>query len=203
MAVRLAHRPGIFLSTPGLVKLWHGFCYYMGVTNQTDNMTYRFSELTETLKTQAAFDKWVETRKTEAKALAYENRPEIYKRELEHEIDNIDSLKKAYKPLKALRKKSGDYDALITIDNKGYSSFRVYFPITQKELDEAIEYRQMRIKELGKWGSACISLDDAVWNTLHDKVFKTFSFARPITAIQSFDQYNSRLVRKMEIFGFQ
>lgn len=203
VAVRLARPTRFFLSTPGLAKLWHRYCYYSGVTNQTDNMTYRFSELTETLKTQTTFDKWVEARKSEAKALAYDNRPVIYKRELEHEIDNIDSLKKAYKPLKALRKKSQDYDALITIDNQGYSCFRVYFPISQKELDEAVEYRQKVIKELGKWGSSCISLDDAVWSVLHEKVYQTFSFTRPQTAIQSFDKYGSGLVRKMEVFGFK
>ena len=166
-------------------------------------MIYRFSELVKTLKTQSQFDKWVEARKNEAKALAYENRPVIYKRELEHEIDNLDSLKKAYKPISALRKKSEDYDILIGIDNKGYSIFRVYFPITRTELDKAVEYRQERIKELGKWGSACISLDEAVWSVLHEKVFKTFKFARPITAIQSFDKHGSGLVRKMEVFGFQ
>ena len=166
-------------------------------------MQYRFSELVEKLKTQASFNKWVEARKNEAKALAYENRPVIYKRELQHEIDNLDSLKKAYKPINALRKKSEDYDILIGIDTKGYSNFRVYFPITQKELDKAVEYRQERIKELGKWGSACISTDEAVWSVLHEKVFKTFSFARPITAIQCFDRYGSGLVRKMEVFGFR
>lgn len=166
-------------------------------------MIYRFSELLETLKTQNSFDKWVETKKAELKALAYDNRPVIYKRELEHEIESFDSLKKAYKPLKTLRKKSKDYDATFSIDRQGYSTFKVYFPISQKELDEAIEYRQNVIKELGKWGSACISTDEAVWSVLHEKVFKTFSFARPQTAIQSFDKYGSNLVRKMEIFGFK
>lgn len=166
-------------------------------------MTYRFSELIDTLKTQSSFDKWVEARKLEIKDLAYENRRVIDKRSVEHNQDLFDSVKKAYKPLKALRKKSGDYDAVFTIDKEGYVSFRVYFPITIDELDKAIEYRQERIKELGRWGSACISLDEAVWSVLHEKVFKTFSFARPVTAIQSFDKYNSGLVRKMEVFGFQ
>lgn len=166
-------------------------------------MLYRFSELIETLKTQSSFDKWVEARKKEIKDLAYENRHIIDKRQLEHELECFDSVKKAYKPLKALRKKSEDYDAVFGIDTKGYSNFRVYFPITQKELDKAVEYRQEVIKELGKWGSACISTDEAVWSVLHEKVFKTFSFARPITAIQSFDKYGSGLVRKMEVFGFK
>ena len=166
-------------------------------------MLYRFSELINTLKTQSQFDKWVNDRKGEIKELAYENRPVIDKRQIEHELECFDSVKKAYKPLKTLRKKSEDYDAVFGIDTKGYSNFRVYFPITQKELDKAVEYRQKRIKELGQWGSACINLDEAVWSVLHEKVFKTFKFARPITAIQSFDKYGSGLVRKMEIFGFQ
>ena len=164
-------------------------------------MTYRFSELTE-LKTQAKFDKWVEDRKKDIKELAYENRRVIDKRSLEREIDNFDLVKKVFKPLTSLRKKSTDYDAVFVVDREGYTSFRVYFPITQKELDKSIEYRQSVVKELGKWGGACFSLDEAVWSVTHERVFKTLSFIRPITACQSFDKYGSGLVRKAEVFGF-
>lgn len=166
-------------------------------------MTYRFSELIEKYKTQAQFDKWVEARKKEIKELAYENRNIIDKRQLERTIDDFDNVKNAYKPLKSLFKKSEDYDATFTIDKQGYTSFRVYFPITEKELDKAIVYRQERIKELGKWGSACISGDEAIWNVTHERIYKTFDFTRPITNMQGFEKYGSNLVRKMEIFGFK
>ena len=166
-------------------------------------MQYRFSELIEKYKTQAQFDKWVEARKKEIKELAYENRNIIDKRQLEHELDCFDSVKKVWKPMKALRKKSEDYDAVFAIDKKGYSRFVVYFPITEKELDKAIEYRQERIKELGKWGSACISGDEAVWSVTHERIYKVFDFTRPIFNMQGFEKYGSNLVRKMEIFGFK
>ena len=172
----------------------------VGVNNKY--MRYRFSELTEKVNTQVKFDKWVEQKKKEIKELAYENRSVIDKNSIQRDIDEFDKLKGMFKRFIALRKKSGDYDLVIGIDNNGYTSFYVYFPITQKQLDAAVEYRQKRIAELGRWGSACISLDDAVWSTLHEKVYKLFSFTRPVTAIQSFDKYGSGLVRKMQIFGF-
>ena len=165
-------------------------------------MTYRFSELVQKYKTQSQFDKWVDARKKEIKELAYENRSVIEKRSVENTINDFDNVKKAFKRLNTLRKKSEDYDAVIIIDKEGYTRFRVYFPITQKELDKSIEYRRERIAELGKWGSACISLDDAVWSVLHEKVYKTFNFTRPVKNIESFEKYGSGLVRKMEIFGF-
>lgn len=173
----------------------------VGVNNKY--MRYRFSELTEKVNTQVKFDKWVEQRKKDIKELAYENRSVIDKNSIQRDIDEFDKLKGMFKRFTTLRKKSDDYDLVIGIDNKGYTSFYVYFPITQKQLDDAVEYRRKRIAELGRWGSACISLDDAVWSTLHEKVYKLFSFTRPITAIQSFDKYGSGLVRKMQIFGFQ
>ena len=166
-------------------------------------MRYRFSELTEKVNTQVKFDKWVEQRKKDIKELAYENRSVIDKNSIQRDIDEFDKLKGTFKHFTALRKKSDDYDLVIGIDDKGHTSFYVYFPITQKQLDAAVEYRQKRIAELGRWGSACISLDDAVWSTLHEKVYKLFSFTKPITAIQSFDKYGSGLVRKMQIFGFK
>ena len=166
-------------------------------------MYWRFSDLTDDIKTQAQFDKWVEARKKEMKELAYENRDTIYKRELEHEIECFDSVKKAWKPLKALRKKSDVYDASFSIDKQGYCKFVVYFPITDKELDESIEYRQERIKELGKWGSLCLKPDEACWSVLHERVYKRLGFVRPITAMQYFEKVNSGLVRKMEVFGFK
>lgn len=165
-------------------------------------MIYRFSDLIEKFNTQVKFDKWVEQRKKEIKDLAYENRPIIDVKSVQHTIDDFDKLKKVFKRFIALLKKSDDYDLTICIDKKGYTSFYVYFPITRKQLDEAVEYRQKRVAELGRWGSACISLDDAVWSVLHEKVYKMFDFTRPVTAIQSFDKYGSGLVRKMQIFGF-
>lgn len=166
-------------------------------------MQYRFSELTEKVNTQPKFDKWVETRKREIKDLAYENRSVIDKMSVQRTIDDFDLLKKVFKRLVTLRKKSEDYDLAICIDREGFTSFRVYFPITQKELDKAIVYRQERIKELGRWGSACISTDEAVWDVLHEKVYKIFDFTRPITNCQCFEKCGSGLVRKMYIFGFK
>ena len=166
-------------------------------------MYWRFSDLTDDIKTQPQFDKWVEARKAEIKELAYENRPVIDKRQLEHELDCFDSVKKVWKPMKALRKKSEVYDVSFGIDKKGFSRFVVYFPITDKELDEAIEYRQKRVQELGKWGSICLKPDEACWSVLHERVYKRLSFVRPITAMQYFEKVNSGLVRKMEVFGFQ
>ena len=183
-------------------KVWHGICYYLVITNTHPYMTDRFSELVQKYKTQSQFDKWVDARKKEIKELAYENRSVIEKRSVENTINDFDNVKKAFKRLNTLRKKSEDYDAVIIIDKEGYTRFRVYFPITQQELDKSIEYRREHIAELGKWGSACISLDDAVWSVLHEKVYKTFNFTRPVKNIESFEKYGSGLVRKMEIFGF-
>lgn len=166
-------------------------------------MLYKFSKLISSLRTQAQFDQWVESRKAEIKEKAYDKRHVIDKRSLQHELDSFDSLKKAYKPLKKLRRKSGDYDAAIVIDDKGYTSFRVYFPVSQEELDAAADYRRQRIAELGRWGSICISPGEALWSILHEKIYEVFSFTRPVTAIQNFEKYGSPLVRKMDIFGFK
>jgi hypothetical protein len=168
-------------------------------------MYWKISELIEDegLNTQAKFDKWVEARKKEIKELAYENRDTIYKRELENEINNFDSVKKAYKHIKSLRKKSDVYDVLMSIDKKGYITFRVYFPITEKELDECIEYRSTRVKALGRWGSSCISPEEACWSVLHERIYKKLDWANPYTSMQYFEKVNSGLVRKMEVFSFQ
>ena len=167
-------------------------------------MYYRFSNLVEDIKTQAQFDKWVEARKKEMKELAYENRRIIDKRSLEHELDNFDSVKKAYKPLKDLRKKSKVYDALFSIDREGYCRFKVYFPITDKELDECVEYRRKRVAELGRWGSICLKPEEACWTILHERVYKTFSFTRPCESLQYFDHPEGNgLIRMMEVYSFK
>lgn len=166
-------------------------------------MRYEFSTLVEKYKTQKTFDKWVDERKAEIKDLAYENRGVIDKKSVERQQELFDSVKKAYKPLKSLRKKSEFYDALFIIDKEGYVDFWVYFPIKGEELDKALEYKKKRIEELGAMGKFCISTDEAVYDVLHEKVYKTFSFARPITACKHFSKHEYGLVREMEVFGFQ
>lgn len=162
-------------------------------------MRYTFSALAETMKTQAKFDKWVEEMKQQVKDLAYENCRVIDKGSITYHQDLLESIKKAYKPLKQLRKKSSVYDAAICIDRKGSVELWVYFPITQKESEMAREQRLKKIGELGMYGDVCYTYDDAIWDITHERVYKAFNFAKPIeTAFTKVDI----LVRKMQIFRF-
>lgn len=162
-------------------------------------MRYKFSELVTTLKTQKSFDKWVDGQKEQVKELAYENCSVIDKDSIKRNQEVLDSLKKAYKPLKSLRKKSADYDASIIITKQGCVEFYVYFPITQKEFETAREYRQKQIDELGKFGDICVRQDEVEWELFHEKVYKAINFAKPM--YNSFEKVDG-LVRKMEVFRF-
>ena len=162
-------------------------------------MIYRFSELINTLKTQNQFDKWVETIKANIKDLAYENCNVIDKRSIVDSQNKFDSVKKAYKPLKKLYKKSSGYDASFIVTKQGYVEFYVYFPITEKDAEMARECRQKEIAEIGKFGDICVRQDEVDWKLFHEKVYKTINFAKPM--YDSFEKVD-RLVRKMKVCRF-
>ena len=131
-------------------------------------------------KTKKAFEKWVDETTAKLKMDAYENRDTIWKRELENELTAFASLKYAWDKIKALRKKSEDYDLYIFIDKKGYHRFEFLFPIAQEQFNDGLDYREKRVKELNRngfqWGSACISQDEAVSHIIRDSVRTKYPF---------------------------
>ena len=169
-------------------------------------MVHKFSNLLETIKTKADFNKWVEELTKNAETLIYKNRNEIYKNEVARELADLNSLKNAWDGMLSLREKSTNYDLAIIIDNKGYHTFRAYFPITEEERDKCREYREKRIEELGGDSTArsCVYFDECVWEVLNEKVYKDFSFAVPFSSYQFFEKvdYNP-LLKKFDIARFK
>jgi hypothetical protein len=169
-------------------------------------MIYKFSNLVETIKTKADFNKWVDNLVSETEKSIYQNRNEIYKNEVARELADLATLKNAWDGIQALRQKSADYDLCIIVDNKGYHTFRAYFPITPEEHTRCKEYREQRIAELGgdSDARASVYIEECVWELLHDRVFKEFSFVAPFPSYKSFDKMDyTPLVRKMEIARFK
>lgn len=169
---------------------------------------FYLSELFATLKTRKQFDTWVEKTAAELKTTIYDTRKEIYKKEVEDELRQFASLKYAWDSVKPLIKKDKEYELLITIDNEGYHRFSFRFPITKSQYDRCVDYRQGVIKELNKdgfkWGSSCISIEEAVWTTLHEEIYKKFSFASFYESYHYIEAFAGQpLVRKLDIRNFQ
>ena len=109
-------------------------------------MTTKISYLIESFKRKSSLQKWVDEQMVIARQRAYDNRSTIYKRELEDDLRRLNYIIPLWEIFKKLRKKSADYDVLIDIDRKGYITMQLTFPITQEELDEAMENKRTYIK---------------------------------------------------------
>ncbi len=160
----------------------------------------------EEFRTERAFAAWVRKQQKCIRDLAFENRPVIDKRSLENEIRLFATLEKAWKPMKALRRKSGDYQLLVEVDKKGYHSFVIVFPVTQEDIDRAVEHRLEVIKQLGRWGDICYSLDESVYDTLKEAVDSTLSFADRCLddSCHRYERYHgNKLLRKSFVTSFK
>ena len=169
---------------------------------------FYLSELFATLKTRKQFDAWVEKTATELKTSIYDARKEIHKKEVEDELRQFTSLKHTWDSVKPLIKKDKEYELLITIDNDGYHRFSFRFPITKSQYDRCVDYRKGVIKELNKdgfkWGSSCISIEEAVWTTLHEEIYRKFSFATFYESYHYIEAFAGQpLVRKLDIWYFR
>ena len=170
-------------------------------------MIYTFSQLVEKYKTQKSFDKWVDSQLVEIERLSYEQ-PIIEKASIRNQQDMFESVKKAYKPLKALRKKSADYDAKFMISKQGYVEIEVIFPFTEKEVEKAILHRKEKVEELDKKfgghdGCLCYHIHEAFWDLYHDKIYKIFNFTEyNHNGRHYFVRHNGNAIRKMGITKF-
>ncbi len=162
--------------------------------------TYVFEEF----HNEKDFTRWVEKQATELKRLAYENRDVIFKDSLEREIEMFMTLTKAWKPMKELRKKSKDYELIVTTDQKGYHRIRITFPITREELDKAIEHRREVVRRLGRYGDICYKPEQSVYDTCKDRVDRTLHFAtRNDGSSQRYENYRGQnLIRISNIIEF-
>jgi hypothetical protein len=113
-------------------------------------MKYYFSELLQTIKSEQEFTKWIEERKAEIKQTAYDKRDVIDKRCLRDEFDNMDSIRNLWTPFRSLMDKDKGYDLIVKIDRKGYLSFDVVFPVTEDQIQQALDYRAESHKK-GYW----------------------------------------------------
>lgn len=138
-------------------------------------MIYEFSTLTETIKTKADFDKWVDERLAEIDTLVM-NRREIYPRELRNEKASFESIKNVWDAMNTLRKESPDYDITIVIDKQGYHTFKVRFPITNEERIQVIDARNTYCAE-NDIPRSCAYISEWYWKYLGDKVKNKFHFA--------------------------
>lgn len=135
-------------------------------------MIYKLSEVA---KTKHQFEKWVDAKKIEVEKTIYEKRNEIYKRQVNNQLADFETLKSAWDGLMKLRKKSTDYDIDIKIDNKGYTDFYVRFPIEQEHLYKMIEDRNTYCKE-NNIPKCCVYLHEWLWKYLKDQLKETFNF---------------------------
>lgn len=129
-------------------------------------MRYYFSNLINEIKQERSFAKWIEERKAEIKNNAYENRREIDKWSIADDQKNVASLIRIWKPFKALMKKNDNYDIIIKIDNKGYLSFDLIFPVTQKQIDKAMKLRAESRKN-GYW---FVDFDECLYMVCNENV---------------------------------
>lgn len=157
----------------------------------------------EKFTTKRDFTRWVEEQAREIRSLAFENRDVIDKKSLEREIELFSSLVKAWKPMKALRRQSKDYDILVQIDKYGYHDIVITFPIKEHDIDKAVEYRQ---KQLKRYGSICCKLDEYVYITYKKTLDKLLPFADRGLDVGTgrYESYRgNRLVRKTYVTLFR
>lgn len=131
----------------------------------------------EEFRTERDFSRWVKRQAAEIRRLAFENRQVIDKRSLEREIGLFSSLEKAWKPMKGLRRRSKDYDLIVSVNGKGYHRITLAFPVTREDLDRAADHRRKAVARLGRWGSACYDPDEALYDTYKDALDTLVPFA--------------------------
>ena len=138
-------------------------------------MYFRFSSLD--CKQERSFAKWIEERCNEVDAIVRE-RLTMDRRGLDYEKRTLRSLVALYKPLKKYRKIDDMYDLKIRISNKGYVEYELVFPVTRAERELASENRLKAIEKLNtdgfKFGSACVRIEEEVWEVIKDRVKKEF-----------------------------
>ena len=165
-----------------------------------------FYDIFEEFRTEKSFSAWVEKQKRAIRELAFKNRSVIDKRSLEMEIEQFSTVVKAWKPLKELRRESKDFGLYITIDRKGYHRMVVTFPVTRSEIDEAAERRREIVRELGRWGGACCSLDECVYKVMKNKVDALLPFAVRVLddSFQAYEPFHGNgLIRKSNVTMFK
>jgi hypothetical protein len=137
-------------------------------------MIYKFSEVAPT---KAEFEKWVNDKKAEVEKTIYSNRRDIYRNEVNKQLDDFDSLKKAWDGMTRLREKSSDYDIDIKIDNQGYTEFKVRFPITKEQYEKILDDRNTYCKE-NDIPRSCAYMCEWLWKGLKDQIKTDFDFVR-------------------------
>lgn len=162
-------------------------------------MIYKLSEVA---KTKHQFEKWVDAKKIEVEKIIYEKRNEIYKREVNNQLADFETLKNAWDGLMKLRKKSTDYDIDIKIDNKGYTDFYVRFPIEQEHLYKMIEDRNTYCKE-NDIPKCCVYLQEWLWKYLKDQLKETFNFVDWCDASYCVEDTCYNFVKKVFVVRFK
>lgn len=135
------------------------------------------SELLSTYNQQRAFDKWVDEQCDSLRASALESRDYIIKSELAHELALFTTLKKAYAPVKRLRKSSPSVDIMIATDKSGYHQFRLILPLTREDISRVMSVRSERVASLGRDGSVCVHSAEVIWDVLGDTLRSSYPFA--------------------------
>jgi len=153
-------------------------------------MKTRISILIEDVKRTSTLTKWVEEEKNKARQSAYDNRKVVYKNELAEELKKLDCIVPLWNMFKKLRKKSTDYDVLIEVDRQGYITMQVVFPITQEELDKAIQNRNEYIASNKPFGSICCRLPEEIWKVCHERINKVLK-GLELRDYQSYEKYGS------------
>ena len=157
-------------------------------------MTAKISYLIESFKRKSSLQKWVDEQMVIARQRAYDNRSTIYKRELEDDLRRLNYIIPLWEIFKKLRKKSADYDVLIDIDRKGYITMQLTFPITQEELDEAMENKRNYIKEHGQFYASCCRVEEELYKVCHQRIEKVFK-GITMNANGSYYPYGTSLIR--------
>ena len=157
-------------------------------------MTTKISYLIESFKRKSSLQKWVDEQMVIARQRAYDNRSTIYKRELEDDLRRLNYIIPLWEIFKKLRKKSADYDVLIDIDRKGYITLQLTFPITQEELDEAMENKRNYIKEYGQFYASCCRIEEELYKVCHQRIEKVFK-GITMNANGSYYPYGTSLIR--------
>lgn len=141
-------------------------------------MFFYISELLPKYNTRS-IKKYIEELKAETKQKIYDNRTTIYKREIEEELKQFDSIATFFNDIKKLNKKDSEYDIKVFIDNKGYHKFTLYFPLDMKDVERTLDVYRAKVKEIGKWGAYCVRKDEVFYEENIDtikKLFKGYTF---------------------------
>lgn len=165
-------------------------------------MIYRFSQLIETIKTKADFEKWVLEKKAEVREIIYAERNEINQREVRDELDRFETLKYAWDGMMNLRKNSPDYDLVIYIHKKGYTEFAVRFPIDKDEYYKILEDRRTYCKE-NDIPLSCAYLCEWLWDALKDKIKSDFDFVKFHEGNYAIEDTDYTFVKKVFVSTFK